>query len=161
MTIIKQLLLTFLLVNLYNCSKEKPEEPLNISYQAYVNVNNTDVISDIIHYSEIIGYDSSNYTFLIDDNAAKKIKKYYFPSGGLPFTLNVYGETVYTGKFFPAYSQVTPYGIIIDPYTTGNKLTVKIEYGFFRTDNQLIDNRNDKRIIEVLKKDQKLIITDP
>jgi hypothetical protein len=145
-----------------SCSKDKSYEPLAINYQAKTNVNDNRVINDKIDYADIIGYDSSNYTFLIDSNAINKIRKYFFPSGGLPFSLNVMGETIYSGNFFPAYSNSLPYGIIIDPYTysIGNKLTVRIEYGFCRTDNQLIDQRNDKRIITVLQKDKKLIKID-
>jgi hypothetical protein len=144
------------------CSKDKSSEPLDINYQAKTNVNDNNLIKDKIDYIDIIGYDTSNYTFLIDSIAINKIRKYFYPSGGLPFSINVMGETVYSGLFFPSYSQVQPYGIIIDPYTysIGNKLTVKIEYGFCRTDNQLLDQRNDKRIIAVLRKDKKLIKID-
>jgi hypothetical protein len=142
-----------------SCSKDKSYEPMAINYQAKTNVNDISVINDLISYKDILGYDTSNYTFLIDSNAINKIRKYFFPSGGLPFLLNVMGEMIYSGLVFPSYSQVLPYGIIIDPYTysIGNKLTVKIEYGFCRTDNQLLDQRNDKRIIAVLQKDKKLI----
>ena len=144
------------------CSKEESSEPLDIKYQAKINVNDNNVINDKIDYKDIIGYDTSNYTFLIDSTVINKIRKYFYPSGGLPFSINVMGEIVYSGLFFPSYSQVLPYGIIIDPYTysIGNKITVKIEYGFCRTDNQLLDQRNDKRIIAVLQKDKKLIKID-
>jgi hypothetical protein len=143
----------------FSCSKDKSYDPLDINYQAKTNVNDNSVINDKIEYVDIIGYDSSNYTFLIESNAINKIRKYFFPSGGLPFSINVMGEIIYSGLFFPSYSQVMPYGIIIDPYpySIGNKLTVKIEYGFCRTDNELLDQRNDKRIISVLQKDKKLI----
>jgi hypothetical protein len=99
---------------------------------------------------------------LIDSNAVKKIRKYFFPSSGLPFSVSVMGETVYSGEFFPSYSNSLPYGITIDPELSliGNKLTVNIDYGFCRTDNQLVDNRNDKRIITVLQRDHKLIKID-
>jgi hypothetical protein len=72
------------------------------------------------------------------------------------------GETIYSGEFFPSYSNSLPYGITIDPESslTGNKLTVNIDYGFCRTDNQLVDQRNDKRIIAVLQKDKKLVKID-
>ena len=144
------------------CSKEKSYEPLDINYQAKTNVNDNNVINDKICYKDILGYDTSNYTFLIDSTAINKIRKYFYPSGGLPFSVNVMGETIYTGEFFPSYSNSLPYGITIDPESslTGNKLTVNIDYGFCRTDNQLVDRRNDKRIIAVLQKDKKLIKID-
>lgn len=144
---------------LSNCLKDKLNEPLEITYQAKINVNDNVVINDKIEYKDIIGYDTSNYTFLIDSDAIKRIRNYFFPSGGLPFSVNVDGETIYSGKFFPSYSNILPYGIIIDPEESliGNKLIVNIDYGFCRIDNELVDNRNDKRIIAVLQRDHKLI----
>jgi len=70
---------------LSNCSKDKWNEPLEITYKAKINVNDNNVINDKIEYKDIIGYDTSNYTFLIDSNAIKKIRNYFFPSEGLPF----------------------------------------------------------------------------
>jgi hypothetical protein len=144
---------------LMSCSKDKSNESLEIIYQAETNVNDSLIIHDKIGYNDIIGYDTSNYTFLIDSPAIKKIRKYFFPSGGLPFSIEVNSASIYSGTFFPSYSNVLPYGIIIDPEQslTGNKLTVQIEYGFCHTDNALQDLRNDKRIITVLQKDHKLM----
>jgi hypothetical protein len=144
---------------LFSCSKEKSSEPLDINYQAKTNVNDNSVVNDKIYYKDIIGYDTSNYTFLIDSSAIKKIRKYFFPSGGLPFSVNVMGETIYSGKFFPSYSNSLPCGIIIDPEQSliGNKLTVQIDYTGCATIYQAIGNRNDKRIIDILQKDQKII----
>ena len=120
-------------------------------------MNDNSVINDKIDYKDILGYDTSNYTFLIDSNAINKIKKYFFPSGGLPFSVNVMGETIYYGIFFPGYSNSLPCGIIIDPYTIDNKLTVRLDSAFCNNDNKLLDQRNDERIIAVLQKDKKLI----
>ncbi len=145
---------------LFNCSKDKSYEPLAINYQAKTSINGNTIIDDRISYNEIIGYDTLNYIFLIDSNSIKKIKKYFFPSGGLPFSVNVNGETIYTGKFFPAYSNSLPCGIIIDPYADGNKLYVSFDSSFCNNDNQLLDLRNDKRIIIILQKDKKLIKVD-
>src|SRR5664280_706948 len=151
-----------LFMTFISCSKDKSYELLCINYQAKTNVNDNKVINDKIDYKDILGYDTSNYTFLIDSTAINKIRKYFYPSGGLPFSVNVMGETIYTGEFFPSYSNSLPYGITIDPESslTGNKLTVNIDYGFCRTDNQLVDQRNDKRIIAVLQKDKKLVKID-
>jgi hypothetical protein len=151
-----------LFMTFISCSKDKSYEILFINYQAKTNVNDNKVINDKIDYKDILGYDTCNYTFLIDSYAINKIRKYFFPSGGLPFSVNVMGETIYSGEFFPSYSNSLPYGITIDPESslTGNKLTVNIDYGFCRTDNQLVDQRNDKQIIAVLQKDKKLIKID-
>jgi hypothetical protein len=53
-----------------------------------------------------------------------------------------------------------PYGLTIDPYRISNKLTVNIDYGLGGTDNPIIDARNDKRIIAILKKDNKIMKID-
>jgi len=145
-----------------SCSKEKANTELEIIYQAKINVNDNTIVNDKIEYKDIIGYDTSNYTFLIDSNSIKKIRNYFFPSGGLTFSVNVYAETIYSGNFFPSYSNTQPFGVTIDPEAAsiGNKLTVNIDYGFCRTDNELVDNRNDKRIIAVLQKDHKLMKID-
>jgi hypothetical protein len=155
-----QIILIILLAVSYSCSKDKSYEPLDISYQAKLSVNDSTIINDMIYYKDIIGYDTSNYTFLVDSNAVKRLKNYFFSNGGLPFTVNVLGEQIYSGKFFPLYSQTLPYGITIDPYTIGNKLTVKMDYGLSNTENELIDSRNDKRMISVLQKDNKIIKID-
>lgn len=160
MKTISQLILIILLAVSFSCSKNKSYEPLDISYQAKISINDSNIVNDMIYYKDIIGYDTSNYTFLVDSNAVKRLKKYFYPNGGLPFTVNVLGEKIYSGKFFPLYSQTMPYGITIDPYRIGNKLTVNIDYGFCRTDNDLIDLRNDKRIISILQKDKKIIKID-
>lgn len=69
----------------------------------------------------------------------------------------VQGETLYSGKFFPFYSEEVPCGIIIDPYSTGNTLAIRIEYSLCGTGSLLSDPRNDKRIISILQKDNKLV----
>jgi hypothetical protein len=144
----------------YSCSKDTVNEPLEISYQAKLSVNDDQMITDKIYYKDIIGYDTSNYTFLIESNTAENLRKYFFPNGGSPFTVNVLGEKIYTGKFFPLYSQTMPYGLTIDPYRISNTLTVNCDYGLGGTDNTLIDARNDKRIIAMLKKDNKIMKID-
>lgn len=153
------LVLSLIITLVLECSKDKIYEPLEISYQAKTDINNKTVLNDEISYKDIIGYDTSNYTFLIDSNAISRIRKYYFGPDGLPFSLKLLGETIYSGIFLPSYSDLGPYGIIIDPEQSliGNKLTVKIYYGFCRTDNTLADQRNDRRIIEVLQNDHKLM----
>ncbi len=148
------------LLPVFGCSKDKSYEPLDINYQAKINENDNSVINDKIDYKDILGYDTSNYTFLIDSNAINKIKKYFFPSGGLPFSVNVIGEAIYSGEFFPSYSNSLPCGIIIDPYTIDNKLTVQFDSEFCNDNNQLSDQRNDIRIITILQKDKKLIKID-
>jgi uncharacterized membrane protein len=74
------------------CSKDKSSEPLSINYQAKTNVNDNNVINDKIEYKDILGYDTSNYTFLIDNNTINKIRKYFFPSGGTAFFCRCYGR---------------------------------------------------------------------
>lgn len=145
-----------------SCSKEKAYTELEIIYQAKLSENDNTIVNDKIEYKDIIGYETSNYTFLINSNSIKKIRNYFFPSGGLPFSVNVNEEKIYRGKFFPSYSNTLPEGIIIDPEESlkGNKLTVQNEYGWCATVIPFEDLRNDKRIIAVLKKDHKLIKID-
>jgi hypothetical protein len=55
------LMIVALLSALFSCSKEKLYDPLEISYQAKMNMDN--VIYDKILYSEIIGY---KHLYLLD-----------------------------------------------------------------------------------------------
>jgi len=157
MKTIKFIAVLLLIYSIIGCSKEESAETFSINYHARINVNDTNVINDKITYADIVGYDSLNYTFLIDSAAGIKLRNYFFPSDGLPFSLKINGEVIYTGNFFPSYSETLPYGIYIDPYSLSNKLTVNIAYGFCRTDDQFVDNRNDKRILSILNKDKKII----
>jgi hypothetical protein len=153
------LLTLFLIGTFFSCSKDKSYEPLEILYQAERSANDNTLINDKIAYKDIIGYDTTNYTFLIDSTVIRKIRNYFFPSAGLPFTVNVDGEIIYRGMFFPSYSNSLQDGLIIDPEESliGNKLTVRKETGWCATALPSEDLRNDKRIIAVLQRDHKLI----
>jgi hypothetical protein len=151
------ILIVFQLIILVSCSKDKSSEQLNINFQAKLNVEEVKLVDDKINYSDIMGYDTTNFTFLIDSIRMKQVRKYFFPSGGLPFSINVMNETIYSGKFFPTYSNSLPCGITIDPYNISNYLSVKIDTGYCNTGIHISDLRNDYRIISVLLKDKKII----
>ncbi len=151
------IVVVFQLIILMSCSKDKSSQQLNINFQARQNVEDVKLVNDNINYVNIIGYDTINYTFLIDSIRMKQIRKYFFPSGGLPFSINVMNETIYSGKFFPAYSNSLPCGVTIDPYNISNYLSVKIDTSYCNTGIHISDLRNDHRIISVLLKDKKII----
>ncbi len=139
-----------------HCSKENSIDSVEILYQAKASINVESIVHDKVSYDEIMGYDSSNFTLLLSADAANRIKDYFFPSGGLPFTLQVLGEPLYTGIFFPAYSENAPYGIYINPYPSGNSFVIMYEDEIGDSENNVTDNRNDDRLIKILEHDHKL-----
>jgi len=154
-----------ILFSMVNCSKndnhEDPIEPVSITYQAKLNINTEGIINDRIDYNEILGYDTALFSFLLEENAVIKINGYFFPSGGLPFTLKVKGEEIYSGLFFPSYSSNTPCGYLVEPVIGGNNtMNIRLDYGLCLAEGQIIDNRNDRRLIDILTKDNKIITID-
>jgi hypothetical protein len=151
-----------ILFSMLNCSKndnqEDSVEPVSIIYQAKLNINSEGFINDRIDYNELLGYDTTIFSFLLEESAASKINGYFFPSGGLPFTLKVKGEEIYSGLIFPSYSSNTPCGYLIEPIIGGNNImNIRLDYGLCLAEGQMIDNRNDRRLIDILTKDNKII----
>ena len=113
----------------------------------------------LISYTDFISYDSTNYTFELSDKAKYAIANMEHSVHGVAFAVKANGTLFYSGYLWPSYSSASCDWIVIDPIMTsvGNKMTVSLGYpGLFQ--GQVIpDNRNDSRIIEIFKNDNKLI----
>ena len=109
--------------------------------------------SPLISYTDFISYDSTNYTFELSDKAKYAIANMEHSVPGVAFAVKANGTLIYSGYFWPSYSSASCDWIVIDPIMTsvGNKITVSLGYpGLFQ--GQVIpDNRNDSRIIDILR----------
>lgn len=153
------LILAFVVL-LTNCEEDDQNNLKGVNFtlfsepgmQSSITLSNT----NIVNYDEILGYDSTLHVFLLNDKAKERILNYSTSS----FAVAVDGTVVYMASFIPGYSSISCFECIrIEPFSADNKYAVELGYpggdGFTG-----VDNRNDERIIEVLKRDNKLISID-
>jgi len=116
-------------------------------------------IVPLINYSDIISYNSTNYSFKITDNARARIKNLNHSTHGLAFAVLADNKLVYSGYFWPSYSSQSCDWIVIDPIEADmyNEMKVKIGYPGLMQGVTIPDKRNDKQIIDILTRDNKLI----
>ena len=178
MKTLKILILLALLIGMTNCSKEEPE--IEQSEQEEPNTEGSDIeatyegitfcryvaedapLATLVHYNEILGYDSLNYAFVLDDLAWQNLKDtvyqtvlyYPFPNFGIQISLNdtiIYPAVFDTGirVEFPIVNKI----IILfqEPNIVFIQLKYPIDFKYIK------DLRNAPGIIEQLKKDNKLI----
>ena len=162
-----------LVLFLNSCDKENNFQPSGKSIDFYYiseyqKINNsfkiidsTVVISDtkIIDYSDIVSYSSKNYTFVVSDSISDRLNDFEHHSiHGVPFALAIDKEIIYTGYFWVSYSSMGCDWITIDPLDIlgDNKLTVRLGYSGMIQGDIIPDKRNDLRLIEILKNDNKL-----
>ncbi|MCK5823367.1 MAG: hypothetical protein KAG95_05145 [Bacteroidales bacterium] len=137
--------------------------------QSFETVENTDQINEtsvitnenpLICYSDFISYDSKNYIFKISDAAIQTIQNIEFPVNGVAFAIKANNDLIYTGYFWPGYSSAGCNWVVIDPIVSlslHNELRVKLGYPGQIQGTIIPDNRNDVRILEIFRRDNKLI----
>ena len=142
--------LEFYLLDEYETIENKPEI-----------IKSTAVISTdyLISYDDIISYNSSTYTFSISGSIISKMIE---PNGidyhTKAFAVTIDKEIIYSGYFWYATSSSICDWITIDPILSGeNALKVNLAYPSNSFASSKNDPRNDQRIIQLLKKDGKLI----
>ncbi len=113
----------------------------------------------LVYYSDFISYDPNNYIFKLSDNSKKAIEDLKHSVHGLAFAIMEDNKLVYTGYFWPSYSSMSCDWAIMDPFTLsfGNELKVELGYPGQREGVVIPDKRNDKRILDVFRRDGKLI----
>ncbi len=113
----------------------------------------------LINYSDIIWYDSTNHSFKITNDAKTKIKNLNHSTHGIAFAVLADNNLVYSGYFLPSYSSQSCNWIVIDPIEVDiySEMKVKIGYPGLMQDVTIPDKRNDKQIINILARDNKLI----
>jgi hypothetical protein len=113
----------------------------------------------LVYYSDILSYHSGDYYFKITEEARASIDSLEHSVSGLAFAVTAEGELVYTGYFWPSYSSASCDWLIIDPIipATMNKIWLKLGYPGLREGAVIPDERNNEKILTILKRDGKLI----
>lgn len=157
--------LLFLLLN--GCQKEEFSAGMGVEFYLVENyqltesgaIDESTVVTQSkpsIYYSDILSYNSQKYTFEVSTKitnalgATKDIDKSII---GKPFALKVNGEIIYTGFFWSWFYSSFPIGIAAFTMYDTNDMRMEL----FDIDKNIPDNRNDERILSVLRKDGKLI----
>ena len=112
--------------------------------------------SPIIYYHQIISYDSTDHCFRIETSKANELNHISWSTRGTAFSLTIDREIIYSGYFMPGYSSSGADWFSIDPLSVDSKIYVRLGYPGDIPRLRDIDPRNDARIINLLKKDNKL-----
>ena len=119
---------------------------------------NTAVIADtvLIKYESIISYDKNKYSFKLTDSTIHYSSREYSPLLKQAFAVTIDKEIIYTGYFWSGfYSQIcTWFQIDLVKYEMYDELIVDL---FYIVGDTITDNRNDERILELLRNDNRLI----
>ena len=118
-------------------------------------------ISDtvLIYYDEILSYDPGTYTFTVTRECADRLNDFELNQiHGTPFAVTVNKQVVYTGYFWCGFSSTGVNWVTIDPlnFTGKNQLRVSLGYPGPIFGDNIPDDRNDARIISLLRNDGKL-----
>jgi hypothetical protein len=113
----------------------------------------------LIRYSEFKSYHSKKYLFSITSSAADKIEDLDHSVHGLAFAIVANDELVYTAYFWPSYSSASCDWVVVDPFMLGgrNELHVKLGYPGLLDGMQIPDERNNEAILDIFRRDGKLI----
>ena len=124
-------------------------------------INSTVNLSDsvIIYYDEILSYNSDTYTFTLTESSANWLND--FKNNHIhrtPFAVTIDKEIIYTGYFWCGFSSSMVDWVTIDPlnYSGKNQLRVSLGYPGLILGDYIPDDRNDDRILDILRRDSKL-----
>lgn len=164
----------FLFVSILITGCDKENTPSNTEVEFYLltsfkTKNGTCKIIDssvimnnsaLIKYDEIISYNMRNYSFEVSDRIADWLNDFENSRiHGRAFALTIDKEIIYTGYFWAGFSSAGCDWIVIDPlnYSGKNKLTVRLGYPGLVVGDTIPDKRNNKRLLDVLRMDNKLV----
>lgn len=110
-----------------------------------------------IGYEELLSYDPEAHLFQLSGIAKERIENLE-DIHGVPFAIKADGKLIYTGYFWQSYSSGICDWVAIDPLLMriGNELKVQLGYPGLVQGQVIPDRRNDKRIIEIFQRDNKL-----
>ncbi|MFC2112930.1 hypothetical protein ACFLTA_06655 [Bacteroidota bacterium] len=108
--------------------------------------------SVLIGYDDIISYNLKTYDFKVSGDVMERLNSYE------AFAVTVDKEVIYTGYFWTSISSRIVNTIVIDlVFTEENTLHVQLGYPGLMDGMTIQDKRNDPRILDVLRRDKKLI----
>jgi hypothetical protein len=150
------LFLIVLLIGMTNCKKNE-----NVNIDTGINFCTNEKISDIIvKYDEIIGYDSTKYIFRVNESAWNRLKDEISPSSPDPhfgFDVALNNQIIYTAKYIPGYYSMSYHDIVTFMLAESNLVYMTLGYPHSPVLFTGEDLRNDLKLINQLKKDNKLI----
>lgn len=156
-------------------SCDKNDEPIEIIgnidiylIDSYENVGSSFEIDEssvvlepepFIPYPEIISYDKSQHRFEITEEAINTIQSAEIPLNGLAFALTANDKIVYTGYFWSELSSLICDWIIIESvdFVVTNHYSLSVKLGHPEDLVSVPDKRNDNRIFNIFRRDNKLI----
>ncbi len=130
--------------------------------EGYTNqiVESTVVCKDqaFLTYNQLLSYNSSTYTFSIVDEAKSLFALQDTMVHFQAFAVKANNDLIYTGYFWPEYSSQIVNWIVASPLLAETYGTLKMELGYpvSVVDEPIPDNRNDNRIINIFRRDNKL-----
>lgn len=165
------LTLAFLTILSVSCEEKKTSREGGIqiyllsdyeSYQPSMRINEGTVLREkepLIRYTDILSYDSRNYSFNITNSAQDILKDKELNLHSRAFVLVANHENIYTGYFWASYSSSICPWLTIDPIHAqyAGELTVQLGYPGLMEGMSIPDRRNDGRILSILRHDRKLI----
>jgi hypothetical protein len=109
-----------------------------------------------IYYNQINYYDSTDHILNLSSNKADELNHANWATSGKAFSLTIDKSIIYSGYFVPGYSSESCDWITIDPMNIDSKFRISLPFPIVGYNRILNDPRNDERIINYLKKDNKL-----
>lgn len=112
-----------------------------------------------ISYENLASYNPKTHVFELTQEGVDSIKSRDYPVHGTGFALLANEILVYTGYFYPAFSSQSCNWLVIDPLFVeiNSQLKVKLGYPGEWTDGSIPDFRNDDLILDIFRRDGKLI----
>ncbi len=143
------------------------DDPHNIGKIEQVEtINDTDQIDEssvitkvtpLLEYRDLILYDSKEHKFLVSEHGKQLFESDSVRSGA--FVIKANGELIYTGYFVPEYSLRLWFWNLIDPIIPSYNGECYVSRVVLQGGDQPAypDKRNDPRILEIFRRDHKLI----
>lgn len=169
----KKLLLLMFLFSTLVFACDKNDDPvvgeveffLLDSYETYGNTPAIDATTAVLEntpflsYADLVSYNSETYTFELSAAGVEAVKDQSYPVDGKAFGVVANGNLIYTGYFWPSYSSMSCHWVVIDPTLTeiNNQLRVRLGYPGEANDGSIPDERNEDVILDVFKRDGKLV----
>ncbi len=167
------LLVTLIVLSFTSCENDdEPDEIIggvNIylidSYKKVGNsfeINESDVITEstpLIGYADIISYNKKSYTYIISENAQQALRNLEVPLDGLAFAVKANNELIYTAYFWTPLSSMSCDWLLTESifFSHNNEIDLTINIGYPTEASSIPDKRNDNRILEIFRRDNKLI----
>jgi hypothetical protein len=126
----------------------------------YLKINESTITlksTPLVAYADIVSYDSTNHVLKLTDNGKNAITSLAQSGIRMAFAVKARGAVIYTGYFWSSIMSSSCDWMVMDilELPTKNQMVVGVEYP--NPSNNGTDRRNDKRIIDVFKGDNKLI----